>query len=246
MNTYNPDSQRLFVNDVINCRELGGMPLKNDRVFINKLFLRSGSPSYATSKGISLIKEYGVRTVIDLRAESELNRLGNPFKVDRDVTFYSKPLLIGDPDDLTKDPTMIYLRDHHLGDFYVIVLEELKSQVADIMRIFLDCEGVVLFHCAHGKDRTGVIAALLYLLAGASRENIIRNYEISYTYARDFLDELMSKREDCLKHTLRSDAINMEIMLDYIDSKYDGDISKYLLSAGLTIDEIGKLKSKLY
>lgn len=244
MNTYNPDTQRLFIDDVLNCRELGGMPLIGNREFATRRFIRSGSPNYATPAGIKSLKDYGVTTVIDLRAVAELNTLGNIYKDDKDIDFYNCPLFLGDPENLEADPTMIFLRDHHLGDFYVIALEELKNQIAEIMRICINAKGTVLFHCAHGKDRTGITAAILYLLAGASREDIIHNYEMSYIYAKDFLDEIIATREECLKHTLRSDAINMEIMLNHIDSSYDGDIVKYLLSTGLTNAEIQELKNK--
>ena len=41
MNTYSPDSQRLFFDGLLNCREMGGMPLANGKVFRDKVFMRS-------------------------------------------------------------------------------------------------------------------------------------------------------------------------------------------------------------
>ena len=101
-----------------------------------------------------------------------------------------------------------------------------------------------MFHCAHGKDRTGVITAILYLLAGATRENIILNYKVSYDYIRPKVDPRIAKAPDVMKHALRSDAYNMETFLDHIDKAYGGDITVYLRSAGMTDEEILALKAK--
>ena len=112
------------------------------------------------------------------------------------------------------------------------------------MRILLSSSGLTLFHCAHGKDRTGVVAALLYLLAGASRVNIVKNYAISYEYLKDFLAPSIAKLPDNMKHILKSDAHNMETFLDYIDSKWNGDAANLLIANGLSTEEINALKMK--
>ncbi|MCQ2505178.1 MAG: tyrosine-protein phosphatase [Saccharofermentans sp.] len=244
MSNYNPESQRIIFEDLLNCRELGGMPVAGNRLFPNGLFLRSGCPYFSSPSALSHLKSYGVKTVIDLRSEAEASREVNPFEADKDVSYYNIPLFVGDPS-LDQDPTMEFLRTHHLGDFYVIMLNELGDRIVKIMNILrTHTDGICLFHCAHGKDRTGVIAALLYLLAGASREDIILNYKVSYDYAKDFLDPLIANKDDDLKHTLRSDAVNMEICLDYIESEFASDAGRYLLNNGMTLQELEELKSR--
>lgn len=239
---YNPDSQRLYFSDLINARDLGGMPLDGGtKEFARGRFIRCGSPSIGSPDIAPLLRDYGVKTVIDLRSKSEVLHYGNPFKDDGVTDFLNIPLFVGDPDAKT-DPTMLFLRDHRLGDFYVIMLEELKEAVAQVMRVFIrKDDGIILFHCAHGKDRTGVIAALLYMLAGADKEDIITNYKVSYEYAKAFLDPLIAVKEEAMRHTLRSDEINMRIMLDYMDKEYGGDVRRYLRSAGLSDEELDAL-----
>lgn len=243
MNFYNPDSQLIKELSLINCRELGGMPLADVKTFKSGLFLRSGSPEWLTPEQVEVVKVYGVKTVIDLRAIDELNSTGNPFEKDPDIKFYSIPLLNSDPND-SEDKTIEYIRTHTLGDYYVIIGEEMGDKIAEIMRVLLNSEGLVLFHCAHGKDRTGVIAAILYMLCGASREDIITNYAVSYNYLEDFLKPYINKLPDDLKHILRSDAHNMATFLDYIESKWNGDVANLLIANGLTQEEINALKAK--
>ena len=243
MSAYNPDSQLIDL-PLINCRELGGMPLRDGHVFRSGLFLRSGAPSeLKTREEFEQVKAYGVKNVIDFRGVTELERCGNPFRDDADTNFYSIPLFIGDPGDVNND-TMQFLRTHHLGDYYVIIMEQLGDKVAQVLRVLLNAEGLTLYHCAHGKDRTGVISAILYLIAGADREDIVTNYKVSYDYLEDFLKPLIDAAPDDMKHTLRSDEINIRIFLKYIDDKWDGKVENYLISNGMTESEINALRDK--
>ena len=243
MENYNPDSQLIKELPLVNCRELGGMPLSGGKTFRSGLFLRSGSPEWLKPEQIEAVKAYGVKSVIDLRATDELKGSGNPFSEDPDVKFYNVPLFNGDPNG-DDDKTMEFIINNTLGDYYVIIAEEMGDRLAEIMRILLSSSGLTLFHCAHGKDRTGVVAALLYLLAGASRVNIVKNYAISYKYLKDFLAPSIAKLPDNMKHILKSDAHNMETFLDYIDSKWNGDAANLLIANGLSTEEINALKMK--
>ncbi|MBR2550547.1 MAG: tyrosine-protein phosphatase [Clostridiales bacterium] len=243
MSNYDPDTQLVKELALINCRELGGMPLAGGKTFRKGIFLRSGSPEWLNDEQIREVKDYGVKAVIDLRGIEEFKGTGNPFAEDPDVKFYNIPLLNGDPNN-DDDKTLEFITTHTLGDYYVIIGEEMGDRLAEIMRVLLNTDGLILFHCAHGKDRTGVVAAILYLLSGASREDIITNYAISYEYLKDFLDPFMRKMPENIRHILRSDAHNMVTFLDYIDSKWNGDISNLLLANGLTEGEIEALREK--
>ena len=243
MNTYNPDTQLVTELALINCRELGGMPLAGGKTFRKGIFLRSGSPEWLNEVQFQEVKAYGVKTVIDLRAPAELEETGNPFQNDPDTDFHNIPLFNGNPN-LTEDATMEYIRTHTLGDYYVIIAEEMADSLVKIMRVLLNAEGLALFHCAHGKDRTGVIAALLYLISGASHEDIVNNYKVSYDYLKDFLEPFIQKMPADLRHALRSDAHNMETFLSYMDTKWNGDAGKFLCSNGLTESELNALKLK--
>ena len=243
MTAYDPDSQLIDL-PLINCRELGGMPLSGGHVFRKGLFLRAGAPSeLKTREEFEQVKAYGVKNVIDFRGVTELERKGNPFRDDPDSNFYSIPLFIGDPGDVNNE-TMQFLRTHHLGDYYVIIMEQLGDKVVEVMRTLLNAEGLTLYHCAHGKDRTGVISAILYLIAGADREDIVTNYKISYHYLEDFLRPLIEACEDDMKHTLRSDEINIRIFLGYLDNKWDGKIENYLIANGMREEEIQAIYDK--
>lgn len=243
MTEYNPDSQLIRSLKLMNCRELGGMPLEGGKVFKTGVFLRSGSPERLTPEQVQEVKDYGVKAVVDLRAEAELKDFGNPFKEDPDVDFHFVPLFPGDPNNLSDD-LIDFIRTRHLGDYYVRICEDLGKDVIQVMRYLLNSKGLTLYHCTHGKDRTGAVTAMLYLLAGASRENIIKNYKVSYTYLEKHLERAMAKMPPDMKHLLRSDEINMNIFLDYVDEKWSGDITGFFRFNGMTDEEISALKAK--
>ena len=240
---YNPDDQLITSLSLPNCRELGGMPLQGGKAFRKGVFIRSSSPEKLTPEQILEVKEYGVKCVVDLRAEAELKDFGNPFQNDPDVDFCFVSLFPGDPNNLS-DELLDFIRKRHLGDYYVRICEDLGKDVIKTMRYLLNSKGLTLFHCTHGKDRTGTITALLYLLAGASRENIILNYQASYKYLEKYLERRMAKMPDDMKHLLRSDKLNMEIFLDYVDERWNGDISGFFRFNGMTDEEIVQLKAK--
>lgn len=241
---YNPDLQRTFFDGLTNDRDLGGMPNREGQLFRKKVFLRTDSPSDLTESQIEAIKNYGVRTVIDLRSETEFLNFGNPFSKDPDVRFYNIPLFVGDPNSQSDD-TMKWLATHRLGDFYVIVLEQLGDRVAQVLRVLKDnTDGICMYHCAQGKDRTGIITALLYLLHGASDENIILNYRVSYEYGKEVFDKLLVKLPPNMQHTMRSDSENMVIMLDFMKKNYNGDVTSYMRKIGMSDEEIRELKNR--
>ena len=243
MSLYNPDDQLIRSLKLANCRELGGMPLENGKTFKKGVFIRSSSPERLTPEQVQEVKDYGVKCVVDLRAEAELKDFGNPFQNDPDVEFCFVSLFPGDPNNLSDD-LLDFIRKSHLGDYYVRICEDLGKDVIKVMRYLLNSKGLTLFHCTHGKDRTGTITALLYLLAGASRENIILNYRASYKYLEKHLERMMAKMPDDMKHLLRSDELNMEIFLDYVDKTWNGDITNFFRFNGMTDEEISALKAK--
>lgn len=244
MNGYSPDQQRLFFNGLLNCRELGGMPLAGGKLFKNKVFVRSDINTQLSDETIKAMVKYGITADVDLRATVEAKREIDPLSKSSSINYYNVPLFDGDPN-VDDDPTMDFLKTHILGDYYILIFEDYKPQMARVLRLFLDnTSGITLFHCAVGKDRTGVVAAVLYLLAGASHEDIVNNYKVSFEYGKAVLSVVYDQKTPLLKHTARSDAENMEKLLAHIDSKYHGNIVEYLQSLGLSDSEIISLRNK--
>lgn len=104
-------------------------------------------------------------------------------------------------------------------------------------------DGVILFHCINGKDRTGVLSALLLRLARVSKQDISIDYAkrssklMKYT---ESMKELITERGEEFSYSLSE---HIENVIDYIGSTYGG-ATEYLLACGISEENINKIKSR--
>lgn len=241
-----PSSNRLILPNLYNARDMGGMRTSSGVETAFRKFIRSDSPSALNEDSIKSLIDYSVRTVIDLRSEQEIDRTGNPFREHPEIQFHNIPLITSDPDDLSNS-TMKYLVKNSLGDIYVFMLEHSQKNVRRVLEAIIHApDGAIVFHCMHGKDRTGLIAALLYMLAGVSQHDIIENYASSFDNIRPLVDPLFKKTPRHTHHIYRSDAENMKILLRHMDQEYEGRAEPYLLKIGLIEQDIELLRNKMF
>ncbi len=241
-----PGTNRLMLPHLYNARDMGGMMTQSGKKTAFKRFIRSDSPAALSSISVDELIAYSVRTVIDLRSPSEIERSGNPFIHRPEIFFRNIPLIAFDPED-RDDPTMSYLVRNNLGQLYILMLEHSRDAVLEVFRTVAAApEGAIVFHCMHGKDRTGLVAALLYLLAGVSRDDIVSNYKTSFENIRPLVDPILDIMPQHAHHMYRSDAENMSLLLDHVDRSYGGRAEEYLKTIGLSEKEIGSIRERLF
>lgn len=172
---------RLPLTHAFNVRDLGGYSAGDGLITRWRAFIRADDTGDLTADETDFLVEYGVRTVVDLRSLGEADARPNPFREVAEVDYHLLPLgpnQIEDVEVLARAAT-----SSTLGDFYVALLAEYPTRIAAVMHTIADArEGAILFHCAAGKDRTGVMAALLLALAGVGESDIITNYSASYEH----------------------------------------------------------------
>ncbi len=238
-------SGRLLLPNLYNARDLGNMPYGAGRKTASCRLIRSDALDHLTSSEAEELSRYPVKAVIDLRSEAEAEAHPDTIRDDPRFTYYNIPLLVINADDVGESFIQNVISSS-LGDMYVWLFENAKDRIAKVLRTILkEYPGAVLFHCAHGKDRTGLIAAIFYLLMGVSYEEIIKNYAVSYEYVRELVAPLMAGTPEHVHHIYRSDASNMEKLLAHFDKAYEGNVEKYLLSCGLSSQELESLKQVL-
>jgi len=238
-------NNRFILPTLYNARDLGGIRTALGPLTAYHRFVRSDEPSMLSDEDLASLLAYPIRTVIDLRSEEEISRRETPFKNLPDILFVNISLFESDPD-VMDDPTVQVAVSHSLGELYIHLLETRQEQVAEVFHQMVCApQGAILFHCTHGKDRTGIIAALLLSLVQVSREDIIRNYAVTYDFIRPIVDPKIAAIPPQMQHIFKSDASNMELFLDYIDANYQGQASIYLRSIGLTEDDVHALRCRL-
>jgi protein-tyrosine phosphatase len=163
------------------------------------------------------------------------------------VKTYHIPLLGGNMANSEEMERLLGGRDYGMRGLYHLMLENRDGVRACMNAIANAPDGCVLFHCAVGKDRTGLLAILLLSLAGVDRWDIISNYMQSRihlmrdgVYAADWADP---KRE-MFHAALDSPPEMAEYVCDLIDSEYGG-IVRYLLECEVTSETIEAVCDRL-
>lgn len=232
----------LPIQTAFNVRELGGYINQENQILKEGRFIRSGGISELNDEDCEYLYNYGIRTVIDLRSESERSAKPDRLNNYKDVKNYAFSL-----SEDAEPGKMQTITAISMDQLYCRILDKSQKMIGDILKIMLASKGSVLFHCTAGKDRTGVIAMLLLKLADVDEETIINDYAASYQNLLPIINRLQKSLADIhMKlplHVFESDPENMRKTLAYFNQRYT--IRGYLLSAGLGEEEIDALRSQL-
>ncbi|PCH68608.1 MAG: protein tyrosine phosphatase [Rhodobacteraceae bacterium] len=244
-----PDQRHLPIPGSYNIRDLGGYRTKGGDVIRWRRFLRADSLHRLDNSGLDHLLGEGLTTVIDLRTRAEVNDAPNPFRDTSAVTFHNLPLFddlapaaLGRAEVQSTDPLL---------EFYLTALHSRQGAIRDILGVMSQTnDGAVMFNCTAGKDRTGIVAALLLGIAGVSRADIVADYVLTADLipelVAEFLDLSRQRGGDVESYArmLRSPASTMSAALDSIESEF-GDIRGYLAASGVNADQISALETRL-
>lgn len=227
--------QRHIPNErLLNLRDLGGWPTEDGGCTRFGVFYRSDVPAELLGEDIALLEGLGITTVIDLRSPSELERRPNSLVGRPGIAYhnYSFPGMEGIP------PTVEDISKGYFG---------MTAQAASIKGIFsvlAAAQGAVLFHCAAGKDRTGVVAALLLRLVGVSVTDTLADYQMTYTFIRQRIRQWLVEYPQLPAHAGRSDMEYLEDFWQLFYAEYPS-VESYLLGIGLTGQQLKIIGDKL-
>ncbi len=220
-----------------NTRELGGYETQEGSYTKTHRYIRAATPAFLDEEDAKYLVDYGVSVIVDLRGDNEIEKAPSPLKSHPDMTYYHIDLF-GDPK-ASLFPKNMSFKD--MGDLYCLMLDYLKPNMKKVFDIFLNHLGeTVLFHCSAGKDRTGVISALLLDLAGCHPYDIVKDYSESYENNIEIYEELLKLTTKENEHFLSSDPLFMLKMMDHLSENY-GSSRAYLMEIGLEEDEINDL-----
>lgn len=233
-----------------NARDLGGLSTPDRSSIPWRTLLRSDNLCRLTPLGIEALVQYGVRTIIDVRSPSELALEPHPFAhkfADEPMpTYYNLPLL-----DETDPKGEAALRTAtSIPELYRAMIDHNQRAIAKIVQVIAQAEPGVLIHCHAGKDRTGIVIAVLLTLAGVDRAVIAEDFALSDTYLRPMYDEMLagavpgSAREQRLRAMLISEPQAMLATLDHIDRVYGG-VEAFLRAGGLEDGAIEQIRRRL-
>ncbi|MEC9346653.1 MAG: tyrosine-protein phosphatase [Pseudomonadota bacterium] len=237
--------RRLAVPGCFNVRDLGGYRSAAGETAWRRLY-RADSPHRMEPEGAGLIRGAGIRTVIDLRRPEELVASPNPFAdAAHGIAYHHLPIY--DALDPTA-PIFVSSPDPLLTLYRMALAERGPNFVAVFRTIVGATDGAVLFHCSGGKDRAGMVAAMLLRLAGVSDDDIVDDYAITARYFAPMIEALHAEalRQGRTPNPsfMLSEPQTMRDFLQTLDQDHGG-AEAYLLCHGLTGDEIAALRRRL-
>lgn len=165
------------LRDLFNFRDLGGLPVAEGGTVRRGMLFRGAGLHRISAADAETVAALGLRTVFDLRTPGELHRFGRFPDAGAEVVSAHVPMLPrawrpGDDDDGGAAEL--------LGRRYAMMLETGRDAVRAVVDRLAERDAPpAVFFCAAGKDRTGVMAALLLGLLGVSDEEIAADYVIS-------------------------------------------------------------------
>ncbi len=178
---------------LVNFRDAGGHGIDAGRRMRPGRLFRSGRLDLATpTDGSYLARELGVRTVIDLRTDSERTRSGPApiYTWHPDITEHHVPLFdrLG-PAPTDSDVIRRYWTPSTLGERYADMMESGRHRLAGIIDLLVSSDDPCVVHCWSGKDRTGVVIAILQALVGVPDAVIAADYAATADWFAAHLDD---------------------------------------------------------
>ena len=235
----------IALEGAVNFRDLGGYATEDGLRTRWRVLFRADGLSELTEADLVILRQLGIRTVIDLRTGHELEQ--SRFDVDaHPVEFHHFPFIksLPRPDEFAQAPGF-------LGTQYTEMLDLATPQIVGALTA-LAAPGArpAVFHCTAGKDRTGLLSALVLSLLGVPEETVVADYALSGAAMARLREKLKMKYPDGTLFIDDSDAIfsadpaNMVALFAHLRARY-GTVADYAAEIGVPDDVISRLREAL-
>jgi protein-tyrosine phosphatase len=249
-------TRHVFFEACFNFRDLGGYPTADGHRVRWATLYRSDTLHRLTAADTEAFNALGLRTVIDLRSSTEIDQFGR-LGVDRDdLSWRSVPMLdnvklvLPDP----SDPPLIPLQPEPAtpGEGYLRIAEEFAPSVTEVFGVLAGEDALpAVFHCTSGKDRTGILAALMLDVLGVSDDVIASDYVLTEEAGQRSMHWIRANEPsfaDFLAHIPpERRATRPERILGFLDelrAKY-GSVPEFLTRSGVSAAQLKILRHRL-
>lgn len=157
----------------VNLRDLGGTPIEGG-VLRQGVAIRTDDLAYVTEEVAETLVAAGLSAVIDLRSPLEVATTGRGPLAEHPIGYHHLPLIADIAASMSEGRSA--LTHKSMGAMYVGLVEGAAPQLVTALNVIAHAPGVTAFHCAAGRDRTGVLAAMLLLALGAADDDIVADY----------------------------------------------------------------------
>ncbi len=245
--------RKIVLDGPANFRDLGGYPTADGRHLIPGHVFRSDSVSHMSESDIAhVVDELGLLTVVDLRSPYEVETFGHGPLGDAGVTVHHLPIIDEvRADKIERPPDAPEPGTTSVDEVYLSMLDRYGPRFASVLEIIANpANQPVVFHCAAGKDRTGLVAALLLSVVGVDDGIVAADFALTEEHMAELVARHKARSEERNEFAevgqsyFRIDAESMLKVLDGVREQH-GSIEDYLLAQGLPADSIAALRDGL-
>lgn len=226
-------SRTVKLAGVANARHLGGMRTPTGSTVLYDV-IRSGSINQEVGADL---RRLGVGLVIDFRTETERHTAPEPTFEQLGIRHMWFPLVARDP-----APMGVHLEYGYAGFLWMYqnFLEYGRSSIVAVVRSIAESGTGVLFHCAAGEDRTGLVSAVLLSLAGTEPSVVVQDHALSVSLKSAIA------RGHSVESAARRVAAPQEAMIELLRMMQTrwGGAEGYLLNAGATRSQIDAFRTR--
>jgi protein-tyrosine phosphatase len=242
-------SRDLVWDGCLNVRDLGGLLTEDGGVTRFGSVVRADNVRKLSGAGWAALADYGVTTIVDLRLAEELAE-DPPHDLDLEVLHVS--VFDGDEAFWSQLDARLSAFDAvtHKREAYLATLRRCGRQFAVAVAAVAHARpGTVVVHCAHGKDRTGLVSALLLRNAGVGIEDVALDYQLAEERLAGVRAAFVAAAIDDADRELRlrwssAPAEAMQGVLEELERR-DGGVAGSLRGAGLDDETVARARARL-
>ena len=216
-----------------NTRDLGGYRTKAGTFTREGVILRSDVQNYPSERDYDYLKTHGITTIIDMRGQKDVERKPSGFAEKEDFTYFNFQI-----DEGSGVPESM----EAVSQSYLNIAS--AKAMPHVFQCIANAKSGVMFNCTAGKDRTGVVSAILLLHAGVCDKDIVDNYVLTKEYGKERLALIHENFPEIDMNIVTPCEMFMEEFLRLFREKY-GDTESYFKSLELSDEEIQSLSEKL-
>jgi len=243
-------ARHIELERAFNFRDLGGYPTADGHTTKWQTLYRADGIHRISQADVARLQPLGLKTVIDLRTPDEIEQHGRFPLESYEVDYHHHPVL-----DVVWSPEMIDTfadSPTFLVDRYREMLVTGESALGRSLRLLAENETYpAVFHCAAGKDRTGIVAALVLALVQVPDEVIAEDYALSrdgvarmIEWVMENMPEARERMRNAPTAMMGAEPESILALLDHIRIEH-GTIESYVATLGVNEDHVSRLRAVL-
>lgn len=241
--------KNISIKKVYNFRSIGNIRNVEGRTLKDGMFYRSANLFNLKRKSFDHLEKLGIQEIIDLRNSKEIAQ--KPDHLPDEIVYKNYSAFEDEGDQLDHAKKLVLKgkvngkdADRRMLDFYKEYVTQNPAMIRKIIAEILESDQPVLYHCTAGKDRTGIITALILTILKFDKETIYNDYLLSNNYRKKLVDKRLNLATNLHFIYPKMDIAVLEklswVEMAYLDAAFN-EINKKYGSADAYIQQALKI-----